>query len=144
MADPRSTTTHRLGTDPQRNLTFKIDGTDIVYSATAPWGSTVVGRAVLISANGVVRLAGAGTAVHGKLMQVEPDGYCTVRTEGVVDLPKGDGALTAGSTIVGDVRTAARGYIRSVAAATLAEVAVADHVVIDATNADAAEVLLTN
>ena len=142
MADPRSATTNRLGTEPKRSLTFKIDGTDITYDATVAGGSAVIGRAVMVSGNGIVRLAGAGTSVKGKLILVEPDGYCHVQTEGVVDLPKGDAAITVGSKIVGDVRTAARGYIRSVAAATLAEVAVAAHAVLDVSNSDAIEVEL--
>jgi hypothetical protein len=141
MADPRLANVDRQGVDPKKVRTYKIDNSDIVYS-NVPGGSAVVGRAVLISGNGVVRLAGAGTAVHGLLVQVEPDGACTVQVGGVVDLPKGDGTIAAGAKIVGDVRTAARGYIRAVAAATLAEVAVASHFVNDASDADNVEVEL--
>lgn len=118
MADPRSTSTNRLGTDPKRQLTFKADGADIVYSATTPFGSAVAGRAVTQTgqADGVVRLAGAGDVVSGKLLHVEHDGYCAIQTSGVFDLPKGDGATVVGTAVVGDVRGAVRGYIRSVAA----------------------------
>jgi len=142
MADPRSTSTHRLGTNPKRILTYKIDGADITYDATQPYGSAVAGRAVMLSGNGIVRLTGSGTSVLGKLLHVEKDGYCAVQTEGVVDLPKGDGAIAADAQIVGDVRTAARGYVRSVAPATLAEVAVAGHKVINAADAEAVEIEL--
>ena len=139
MADPRSTTTNRVGTEPRRPLTFKADGSDIVYSATAAGGSAVVGRAVLISGNGVVRLTGAGSAVHGKLLQVEPDGYCTVECGSVVTLPKGDGAITAGDRVCGDLQGANRGYVRS---AVAAEVLVAAGFVLDASTATAVEIML--
>lgn len=144
MADIRLTTIDRLGTEPKRTLTFQIDNSDITFDATLPGGSSVVGRAVMLSANNVVRLAGAASPVLGKLIQVHADGACAVQTMGTVDLPKGDGACTAGSKVVGDVRTAARGYVRSVAAATLAEVAVANHHVIDASDAEAVELTLAN
>lgn len=144
MADPRSVTTTRVGTEPRRALTFKIDGTDIVYSATVAGGSAAVGRAVMLSAAGTVRLTGSGTPVLGKLIQVEADGYCTVECGSVVTLPKGDNvqAMAVGDKIVGDTLAAARGYIRSIAAATLADVAVAAHRVIDASTTTAVEVML--
>lgn len=142
MADPRSTTTNRVGTEPRRPLTFKADGSDIVYSATVAGGSAVVGRAVMISGAGIVRLTGAGSAVLGKLLQVEPDGYCTVECGSVVTLPKGDGAIANGDQICGDVATAARGYVRGVASATAAELAVGRHTVLDATTATAVEIML--
>jgi len=145
MPDPRNTT-HRLGTEYQRRLTFRADNSDITYDATQPGGSAVVGRAVVLSGNGIVRLTGAASAVLGKLMLVEPAQsgapWCTVTVGGTIDLPKGDGTITAGTKIVGDLVTAARGYVRSVAAATLAEVAVADHHVYDATTATAVEINL--
>src|SRR3954463_5266974 len=131
MADPRSTTIDRIGTNPNRPLTFKIDGTDIVYSAPVANASAGVGRAVMLSGNGVVRLTGAGSRVLGKLMNVEPDGACLVMTAGVVDLPKGDNAIAVNDKIVGDTLSAARGYVRSSVAATLADVAQADHCVLD-------------
>jgi hypothetical protein len=146
MPDPRNTT-HRIGTEYQRRLTFRADGTDIVHDATQPGGSAVVGRAVMVSGNGIVRLTGAASPVLGKLVLVEPNqgggaGWCTVVVGGTIDLPKGDGAITVDSKIVGDVLSAARGYVRSVAAATLAEVAVAKHHVLDVTTATAIEVNL--
>ena len=149
MADPRTATTHRVGTEPRRPLTFKIDNADITYSATAAGGSAVVGRAVMLSAAGTVRLTGAGTPVLGKLIQVEPDNFCTVECGSVVTLPKGDNAIAVGDKVVGDTLAAARGYVRGVAAAgaAYAEAAADDtqagrHTVLDASVATAVEVLL--
>lgn len=149
MADIRVTSTHRKGTEPQRPLTFKADGTDIVYSAAAVGGSTVVGRAVMLSGAGIVRLTGAGSPVLGQLVKVEWDGNCTIMTQGVVELPKGDNAIAVGDKIVGDTLSAARGYIRGAGApgAAYAEAAADDsavsaHKVLDATTAAAIEVML--
>jgi hypothetical protein len=149
VADIRVTTTHRKGTNPQRMLTFKADGADITFSAASPNGSAVVGRAVMLSAAGTVRLTGAGSAVLGQLVKVEWDNMCTVMTEGVTELPKGDNAIAVGDQIVGDTLSAVRGYIRGAAApgAAYAEAAaddssVAAHKVLDATTATAIEVLL--
>jgi len=139
MADPRKKS-NRLGIAP-RVATYQIDGADIVYDATQANGSAVAGRAVRESGNGVVRLTGAAETVLGKLLQVEPDGFCSVQTGGYMDLPKGDGTLTVGAKLVGDVRTAARGYVRGVAVATLAEVAVANGRAEDVSVADACECL---
>lgn len=142
MPDPRLVT-HRLGTEYQRRLTYKADGVDIVYDETQPGGSAVVGRAVMLSGNGIVRLTADASPVLGKLIAVEPGNFCTVQVGGNCDLPQGTGAAAvAGSKIVGALLTAARGYIRLAAAATLAEVAVADHVVDDATTSTAIEVNL--
>ena len=116
MADPRAT--------PKRDLTdaavktYKIDGTDITYEATVAGGSSHVGKAVTPSGNGIVRLAGDGQRVLGRLEQVEPDGACAVRVRGQMTFPKGDGTVAVGNAIVGNLVTAARGYIRQAAAAT--------------------------
>lgn len=151
MPDPRAVSTHRLGTLPSRPLTFKGDGVDIVFDANQPNGSAVVGRAVMMSGNGIVRLCGDGDRVLGKLIKVEPDGYCHVLCNGVADLPKGDGAIAVGARIVGNLTGAARGYIRSVAAApgtyaaaTADEIGRGAHVVLDASVTSAVEVLLHN
>lgn len=117
MGDPRVANTNRIGTG-QDARTYKADGTDIVFDATQPGGSAVVGRAVMLSGNGIIRLTGAGSPVMGKLAKVEWDGYCTVIDEGVVTLPKGDGTIAVGQKIVGDTLSAARGYIRGTAATT--------------------------
>jgi hypothetical protein len=134
MADPRKASTSRVGTEPKRQLTFKADGTDIVYDATQPNGSAVVGRAVMISGNGIVRLTADASPVDGKLLAVEPDGYCAVQTAGVVELPS-SGTVTVGTKVVGALSGGTRGYIRSQAAATLAEVAVARQTVYDVSDA---------
>ena len=152
MADARTTGTHRRGANPERVLTFKIDGSDIVFDATAQHGSAVagIGRAVSMSANGTVRLTGAGEAVVGELLSVEPGGVCSVRVEGVCQLRKGDGAVSFGTRIVGDVLSTVRGYIRSAGApgAAYAEAAADDSsvsrgMVLDASDAANVEVLLS-
>lgn len=140
MADPRATNTNRVGVLPAA-LTFKIDGVDIVYDGTKAGGSVAVGLAVMESANGVVRLTADGARVVGKLLKVNDDGYCAVQTEGVVQLPS-SGTITANTEIVGALNAAARGYIRSVVAATLADVANGKHLVIDTTDAANVEVSL--
>lgn len=136
--------THRIGTEYQRRLTFKCDGTDILYDETQPGGSDVVGRAVMLSGNGIVRLVGEGNRVLGKLILVEAGNVCTVLVGGGGDLLKGDGAIAAGDRIVGNTRTGAarttRGFVRGVVAATAADVAQGAHVCIDNTSADSIEV----
>lgn len=152
MADPRLTGTHRVGAEPQRNLTFRIDASTITYGgATVPNGSAVIGRAVgLVNASaGVVELVADGQKVLGKLLNVEADGACTVECEGVVLLPGGDAPPATGSAIVGATLAAARGYVRAAAAsgATYAEGASDDALaarglVLDGTVTTAVEVLL--
>lgn len=141
MADPRLAAITHVGTSYERRETYKIDGVDIVFDATQPNGSAVCGRAVTMSADQTVRLAGDAQMVKGQLVSVESDGTCTVIVEGRVKLPGGTAAtLTAGSKIVGALLVAARGYIRNVAPATLAEVAVAAHTINDASVSTAVEV----
>jgi hypothetical protein len=144
MTDPRKANLSNRGAGDLEDFTYNIDGVDIVYDATQPGGSAVVGRAVLIQPNRVVRLTADGTAVHGKLILVEADGTCSVQKEGHCELPGGNAAtLTEGSKIVGALGAAgARGFIRNVAAATLAEVAVARHTIDDASIATAVLVWL--
>jgi hypothetical protein len=109
--------------------TYKIDGTEIVYSATAPGGSAQVGLAVALSADDTVDLCGDGEPVHGKLIAVEADGFCTVQIRGFCTLPGGTSAtLTVGSKIVGDLLVSAKGYVQTFAASstvTAAEVTTA-------------------
>lgn len=144
MADPRVTNLNRVGAEPQQALTFKIDGVTIVYDATKSGGATGVGLAVAISGPGTVALTADADEVAGVLNQVEPDGVCSVQRLGVVRLPS-NGTTTNGTKIVGALSAgAARGYVRSVAAATLAEVAKARHQVIDASDATSVEIQLGN
>jgi hypothetical protein len=119
--------------------TYLIDGSTITYDATKAGGSAQVNLAVVLSASKTVALTQDASAVHGKLILVEADGKCTVQTGGYCTLPGGASAtLTPGSRVVGALGAAnARGYIRSVAAATLAEVAVARGEIVDAATATA-------
>ncbi len=86
-------------------------------------GSSQVGLAVTFSAADTVALAADGDAIVGKLMLVESDDKCNVMTEGTMTLPGGNGAtLTLGATIVGALNaSSAKGYIRSAASGTAAE-----------------------
>ena len=61
-------------------------------------------------------MVGDGENVLGKLIKVEPDGFCVVQTGGHMTLPGGSGAtLTAGLKIVGDLGSgSAEGYIQAV------------------------------
>lgn len=115
-------------------VTLKADNSgDIVYDATQPYGSAAVGRAVMMSGNRQIRLVGDGQAIYGKLLKVEPDGMCTVQDDGKCHLPAGAGAvITVDSKVVGDLGAGgARGFIRNVDAAVLAEVAAARHIIMD-------------
>lgn len=145
MPDPRNTT-NRVGTEYQRRLTFRADNSDITYDSTQGGGSAVVGRAVMLSGNGIVRLTGAATHVLGKLVLVEPASagapWCTVVVGGTIDLPKGDNAIAAGDRVIGDTLSAARGYVRGVVAATASDVAQGDHRVYDASVTTAVEINL--
>ena len=102
-------------------ITLKIDGATITYSATTANGSAQVGKAVKLSADDTVALATDGSEVCGKLLQVTPDGYCTVQRWGFVALPS-TGTITRGTKIVGST---VDGNIRSVNTAVAAELGVA-------------------
>lgn len=132
MADPRAAASFE-GLDAEF-ATFKIDNSTITYSATATNGSSVVGRAVTMSAAKTVALAADGNAVVGKLVAVESDNYATVQTEGFMTLPGGNGAsLTLGKKIVGALNaSSAPGFIREVATGTAAELGVARGYIVDA------------
>lgn len=114
--------------------TYIIDNSTITYSATAANGSAQVGLAVTLSAGSTIELVGDGEAVLGKLISVQSDNKATVQTRGFMSLPGGASAtLTEGTKIVGDLGAAsAEGYIRDVASATAAELAVATGRIIDA------------
>lgn len=105
--------------------TFKIDGVTITYDATKAGGAdaTMIGKAVTLSADDTVALCADGDAIVGCLMKVESDGYCTVQIGGLTNLPGGASAtLTRGTTIVGALgASSAKGYIRSAASGTAAE-----------------------
>jgi hypothetical protein len=98
------------------DLTFKIDNSTIVYDGTAANGAatTMIGKAVTLSADDTVALAADGDAVVGKLISVEADNKCSVRVHGFVALPAGASAtVTRGKKIVGALgASSAKGYIR--------------------------------
>lgn len=123
MADPRRAVSIE-GIAPVFK-TYKHDATTIVYDATKANGAatTMIGKAVTFSADDTVALVADGDAVVGKLDLVESDGYCRVQTHGGINLPGGDSAtLTLGAAIVGALgAAAAKGYIRSAASGTAAE-----------------------
>lgn len=116
-----------------RAETFAIDDSTITYSATADNGSSVVGRAVTLSAAGTVALAADAEPIIGKLIQVHSDNFATVQTKGHCTLPGGTSAtLTLGAAIVGDLLVAAKGYIRVSDGATAAEIIAQRGRIIDA------------
>ena len=119
-----------------RAVSMEIDGVTITHDSTKPNGigkAAGTGDAVMLSGPRTVALTSDGAHVYGKLLKVESDGKATVQIGGFVPLPGGLAAtLTPGTKIVGATGTgAARGFIRSVAAATLAEVAVARGEIVD-------------
>ncbi len=131
MANPRTTPEYE-GIAPVY-MTFKTDGSTIVYDETKVGGSAQVGLAVTFSADRTVQLVGDGEMVLGKLILVEADDKATVQVGGGMTLPGGDAAtLTRGKKIVGDLgAAAAEGYIREVATGTAAELGVARGFIID-------------
>lgn len=137
MADPREAVSF-IGIG-YTAYTYPHDNT-IVYDAEEEGGSEQVGLAVTLESNGTVSLVGDGEQVEGKLVKVEPGGFCVVQTGGVVTLPGGDGAtLTAGLKIVGDLGAAsAEGYIQNVAT----QHTVSRGTIIDASDATAVVVRL--
>lgn len=141
MADPREDVVFdEIGA---QRVTYAHDDT-IVYDATKVGGSEQVGLAVTLESNKTVSLVGDGESVEGRLITVEPGGFCVVQVHGYMKLPRGTSAtLTAGKKIVGDLLVSAEGYIRDVATGTAAELGVARGRVIDASAAaDAAEVVV--
>lgn len=116
--------------------TFVIDNSTITFSATAANGSASVGLAVTLSANKTVALTADGDAVIGRLVSVESDNKCTVQTGKYVKFPGGLSAtLTRGTAIVGATgASSAKGYIRSAASATAAELIKCRGAIVDVTD----------
>lgn len=121
---------------------FEIDDSTITYDADEEGGSAQVGLVVKVTSSKTIALPSSGEGFLGVLEIVEADGAATVRVRGFSRAMKGDGTLTAGTKLVADVRGAAKGYVRSIAAATLSEVAVARHSVVDTADANAVQILL--
>jgi hypothetical protein len=124
MADPRNTLSYTdIKPDGASDVGYQIDASTITYDATKTNGSAQVGLAVTLSGNNTIALTADGDFVLGKLESVESDGKARVQELGHMTLPGGDGAtLTRGTKIVGALgAAAAKGYIRSAASATAAE-----------------------
>lgn len=144
MADPRMT--YDYSEVKSVFLTFEADASTITYSATTAKGTAQAGLAVRLvpGSSKTVELVGDAEAVLGVLDHVEPDGAAVVQVQGVATFKGGTSAtLTPGSQIVGDLLGAAEGYVQSVAAATLAQVAVARGIILDSSDANAVQVLLS-
>lgn len=151
MANPRQVVVHDgIGF---RALTFKADGSTIVYSATTKFGGSMAGLAVgLVSGTAdTVELVADGQAVLGRLDHIEGDGFCTVQIEGQAYLPAGDSqTLTRGAKIVGALGTSsAKGYIRNAAVpggayaqATATDSSRGRHTVLDVADTDGISVML--
>lgn len=124
--------------------TYIIDDSTITYEATVANGTSHVGKAVTLSDDNTIALAGDGVAIEGGLVSVSADGFAEVEISGGVELPAGDGAtLTNGKKIVGDLGAAsAKGYIREVNTATAAELGVARGRIIDNSTTTAVLVML--
>lgn len=114
-------------------ITAKVDNVTLVYDGNQIGGCVGHDLAVTLSGDSTVALTADAQSVYGQLVQVEWDGYCTVKAGGFMKLPAGSAAtVTPGTKIVGALGAAsAKGFIRSVAAATLAEVAVARGIIVD-------------
>lgn len=95
--------------------TFQGTG-QIAYDATVRNGSPHVGKAVARAGEGLIDLTNDGTEVFGKLLKVEPDGYCTIQEQGYGSLPF-TGSMTYGdkSFVVG---SATRGSVKAGTAVT--------------------------
>lgn len=140
MADPRDSVNFD-GIKPVR-ITYKHDSS-IVYLATEENGSVSVGlAATLVSTAKTVGLVGDGEQVEGRIELVHADGYCVIQSGGFMQLPGGTSAsLTHGKAVVGDLLSAAKGYIREAAAAA-AEYVVMRGRIIDSTTTTAVDVVL--
>lgn len=141
MAIPRNTVDHR-DVNPKRQLTFPADGVTIIYSKAAAKGHAGAGwAAVGLSSDNTVELVDDGDQVFGELLLVEPDGMCTVRTEGVSYFKGGtEATFTLSRGVIGALRSSARGYVKGVTVATQNEEDIEFGRVSNDTDADAIEV----
>lgn len=121
MSDPREVVRH--DNNHAKYESYAIDNSTITYDGTVAGGSSVVGRAVTLSGDDTVALAGDGEVVHGKLILVEVGNRCTVQIGGFCELPAGDGAtVTVGTKILGDLNaSSAKGFIQSAPETTAAD-----------------------
>lgn len=77
--------------------TFEAD-TTLTYSATAPYGTEHVGKAVTLSEPATVKLADTGDTILGRLDRIESDGKAVVSYHGVVAFTVSDTAPFATAT----------------------------------------------
>lgn len=144
MANPRNIISFEGIANEADYATFKIDNSTIVYDGTKAGGAatTMIGKAVTLSAAGTVALTADGDAVVGKLIRVEADNKATVQVKGFMSLPSGASAtLTRGFKVVGDLDGSTKGYIREVASGTAAEINKGRGMIIDAADTAAVVVL---
>lgn len=128
MSDPRDVLDY-TGINPEL-VTYMVDTSAIPYDPTHPQGTEHAGKAVRIFADNTIGLTASQTPVLGKLILVERDGKATVQTGGYCTLPRyaaGDAKTIPNAKIVGGDTL---GTVVGVAPATLAEVAVAAHMVV--------------
>jgi hypothetical protein len=146
MANARNIVDYEGIAGPQDYATFKTDNSTIVYDSTKAGGAatTMIGKAVSLSADDTVQLASDGEAIVGKLLKVEADNKASVQVGGFMKLPGGASAsLTRGLKVVGALGAAsAKGYIREVASATAAEINKGRGMIIDNGDATAVTVRL--
>lgn len=136
MANPRNVISFQgIGV---RRVTYLVDGVTIVADRTKPFGSDQAGKnlAVSLSAHKTVQLASDGEAIIGRLEGVEPDGKAIIADVGYLEFKGGASAtLTPGTAIVGALgASSAKGYIRSAASATAAELIKCRGQIIDASD----------
>lgn len=148
MSDPRNRISHR-GLVPvgDGDLPFHTDNSTILYDEDEPGGSAQVGLAVALSGNNTVALTADGDAVLGELIRVEADNKATVRVKGVIFPPAGASAtVTRGTKVVGALGPfsggTSRGYVRSAASGTAAELLKGRGVIYDVSDTDAIEIHL--
>lgn len=143
MADPRVAATDRYGTGHEPK-TYKCDSSIVFDATVTPGHHAGAGwAAVTITGDGIVGLAGANECILGRLNHVEFDGYAAIDEGHVVSMRKGDGTLTNGQAICGDVRTAAKGYVKTPLTDTIAHNAVGRHLCLSQANgADDVEIRL--
>jgi hypothetical protein len=134
MANPRQKVMFNQ-IEPDRT-SYMADKTTIVPDRTLPGGSAQVGKAVMLVAGGapgVIALTTDASYAIGTLESCEPDGVCTVLTGDYVQMPAA-AAMAVGQRVCGALSTGNRGYIRAIVPATLADVANARGVVVDASD----------
>jgi hypothetical protein len=110
----------------KRGIPMKVDGTTLFFDRTQPNGigkAAGTGNWVQWSAAETVALTQDAQEVVGQVAKIDADNIATIWNHGVITGPS-SGTITRGTKVVGALATANRGYIRSVVATVLAEVAV--------------------